>query len=482
MTRLCVAHHCALAPPPPRHPNIVAGYYFVTWTRDHGAEEVDTLQRQWTASSITGEGASCKGSGSTADQLHSTAAGTLSSPRSPQPLLAGAAAPRTHVQLEPVIEASSGTTTRQSSGQKSAVASNACSNSNCSTVSESGPVRPGTADVKQQTDSQQQPDHMGCCSSASSSSSGNASHTAGSSGVNMVAVFTRSDNNISVDNNSCGGGAAAAATQGPSHIAPQQQTSSSRTRSSSDNSWASSSQQLPAALPMLSNCPSVSSNSSSFRGAGGGSAGAAPPTANSSQQLHLPTLQLLPFTTLVSQHPQQQHMSADEASHQAYEVSNTVTASSSAAGTSSSFIAAAYGSGQQRQQPWLQQLSLDAKSDADQQPLSKADCEMRQQRQQELWHNRAFAVLQDPCEPSEQQQQQHLQPPGGVQSAASPFGPVNDGGKAGAGAARGRGTEEAQTWLIFEFCDGGTLLDLFAEGGPLGPHLQGRRRLVSVCV
>uniref|UniRef100_A0A383VVN5 Protein kinase domain-containing protein n=1 Tax=Tetradesmus obliquus TaxID=3088 RepID=A0A383VVN5_TETOB len=38
------------------------------------------------------------------------------------------------------------------------------------------------------------------------------------------------------------------------------------------------------------------------------------------------------------------------------------------------------------------------------------------------------------------------------------------GGRRGGGAARGGKATEAQTWLILEFCDGGTLLDLLTDG------------------
>lgn len=46
-------------------------------------------------------------------------------------------------------------------------------------------------------------------------------------------------------------------------------------------------------------------------------------------------------------------------------------------------------------------------------------------------------------------------------------------------APKARPAHEAQTWLILEYCDGTTLLDALAPGGPLGPHVTGHRRLVS---
>lgn len=46
-------------------------------------------------------------------------------------------------------------------------------------------------------------------------------------------------------------------------------------------------------------------------------------------------------------------------------------------------------------------------------------------------------------------------------------------------ASKARAADEAQTWLILEYCDGTTLLDALAPEGPLGPHVTGLRRLVS---
>lgn len=47
-------------------------------------------------------------------------------------------------------------------------------------------------------------------------------------------------------------------------------------------------------------------------------------------------------------------------------------------------------------------------------------------------------------------------------------------------APKARTADEAQTWLILEYCDGTTLLDALAPEGPLGPHVTGHRRLAQV--
>jgi hypothetical protein len=61
-----------------------------------------------------------------------------------------------------------------------------------------------------------------------------------------------------------------------------------------------------------------------------------------------------------------------------------------------------------------------------------------------------------------------------LQNTASSSG----GGSGNKSAFKGRSTDEAQTWLIFEYCDGSTLLDLLAPDGALGPHLTGHSRMV----
>jgi hypothetical protein len=52
-------------------------------------------------------------------------------------------------------------------------------------------------------------------------------------------------------------------------------------------------------------------------------------------------------------------------------------------------------------------------------------------------------------------------------------------GYSSSGKMRARSADEAQTWLIFEYCDGGTLLDLMMADSALSPEVAGARRLVS---
>jgi hypothetical protein len=99
-------------------------------------------------------------------------------------------------------------------------------------------------------------------------------------------------------------------------------------------------------------------------------------------------------------------------------------------------------------------------------------------------------MSQDKQQPQQQQQQQRFVPvlQGGRAS------PASDGDQpqacvlantylsytqSSSGKMRFRSVDEAQTWLIFEYCDGGTLLDLMLADGGLSPEVAGARRLVS---
>lgn len=202
-------------------------------------------------------------------------------------------------------------------------------------------------------------------------------------------------------------------------------------------------------------------------------------------------VQLVPFTTSrqhTSSDPQQQHLKQQQQQQQvvvsagqdqaAYEVSicgtsrapsgARETASSSAGGTSSSLIAAAYS---QQQLLRNQQASSDGGATTDQQVSTQARDQLQpyppQQQQQQ---QRYFAVGASASSPSDQGL---LSAPWGNNTSSS------TGPSSGKAIARSRGTDEAQAWLVCELCDGGTLLDLLAEGGALGPHVTGRRRMVG---
>lgn len=462
-----------------RHPNIIAAYYFVTWSRATKAPVQDTRNPD----QVYNSDGTFSPAHSTQQLLYSggPARGPFSNS---QQLLSGGVAAK--VPLEPLVEAPSGSGTHQSSAAALASTSAGALLSGSSGVSSGATATSLMLRASLGDQFPQQPDagapcgaHMqapvGCTAvklpwssaqgtySTGNSSGSNIMHSAGSSSGNAGVMTGSSPRGTDTQPSSSRSGMYA-------HPHAAQSAQAVRCVLSGLGAAGDLQQEQPPQqqfLPVLPAHRSPSSDSAAGRGSQS-SGGEIVPSGS---------VQLFPFTTqreppsvqLVElPHQQQRRPSASVSEGIAYEVSvadssmsasgaPAACSSSAGAGTSASLIPAAYGAHQQHHQQQVPQqrfvavLSRDSPSPVGPQQSysTQSHSQSRSTSQQQA------AWLHDTCSTS----------PG-------PSGNKLLGKQA-------RSADEAQTWLITELMDGGTLLDLLAPGGQLGPEVATSRRLVS---
>jgi hypothetical protein len=459
-----------------RHENIVRAYYFITWTRSTPQQDTRAVDQFSSFDSV------------------STATTMLSPARLPQPISPPALLSK-GAQLAPVVETPSGTKP-SSAGQSSATASAAASvaslaagplssgsnvilsagsagHSTTIRVSIGGLDQLGDQGLKVLTSSK--PTSSRGVSVNIGSYNNSANNSANTSSAGGAVSGHNSDSNAA--------GAAVAAPAGLNNAAlrasfessvalarvqQQQRQAQEQQRQAQPQQPV---QQMPSFVPMVRAPSSVSIESAS--------------SAWRSGRVPAAAVQLVPLTDTLQRacSPQQEYVGGDSLSAN-YAVSGAHTSGRSAgglrnaaapssfstAGTSSSLLPMALSS-QQLQQDLPRQPAADNVNLQDQLGAQDGVHPQAQRYAQLMPASSPSPLAKSTATASfSVSQSQSVW----LQNTASSSG----GGSGNKPASKGRSTDEAQTWLIFEYCDGSTLLDLLAPDGPLGPHLTGHSRLV----
>lgn len=484
-----------------RHDNIVRAYYFVTWTRSTPQQDTRSLDQ------------------STSYESSSTSTATLSAAYPAQPVLLSPGALPKGAQLAPVAEcASRGSGARSSGAGQSSKPASAAGSTAASADGLAGPLSSGSNVIHSAGASTTVRVRIGEFSmpelKVAKAPAGSQATARRFSGTASTSYSNQSSSNSSSAINSQGNNSVGAGVVAPAQVSLGAWVGQAEAQNSSkvhaahgsfDVSAAPAKLQeqpqqelvMPSFVPMMRAVRSTSLESASTAGR---------TSRTSSAGLSSAAVQLVPYTAAMPraaahlEQPKQQeqqerlHSSSTAAAQSAaYDVSGSLTSGRSTAGvrdptagsgtpavTSSSLIAAAYSNQQQ-----VQKQQTASPGALDQQPVKALLNQLQAQPQAQR-----FVPVAQPRSPSpvgqkgsqsysvmSQSQSQSQSPSQFVwlqNTGSSSGGP--SGNKPG---YRIRATDEAQTWLIFEYCDGNTLLDLLAPDGPLGPQVEGHRRLVS---